>query len=239
MPKAVSTEAGMHRWVWDLHFPAPVSVRHEFPISAVPGDTPRVPQGPRAVPGEYSVRLTADGKTLTTSLTLNKDPRVKASQADLEQQFKLQTRLASMMTRSSEAILQARSIREQLEKLSASATSSTKEAIAALDKKIVTLLEPAGASAAATSEEKNLKDVNGDVYDLYMQVDHPDAAPTLAQEKATEATEAELAPLLKRWQEIKSSDMPALNRLLKTAQLSEIQVAIDPNLEEEPAEDLE
>src|SRR5262249_54028337 len=40
MPRTLSASAGMHRWVWDLHGPAPESLRHEFPISAVPGATP-------------------------------------------------------------------------------------------------------------------------------------------------------------------------------------------------------
>jgi len=35
MPQTLSPEEGMHRWVWDLHYPAPLSTRHEYPISAV------------------------------------------------------------------------------------------------------------------------------------------------------------------------------------------------------------
>ena len=53
MPKALPADAGMHRWVWDLHYAAPTSLRHEYPISAVPRDTPRSPLGPNALPGEY------------------------------------------------------------------------------------------------------------------------------------------------------------------------------------------
>ncbi len=32
----LATDAGMHRWVWDLHASAPVSNRHDYPIAAVP-----------------------------------------------------------------------------------------------------------------------------------------------------------------------------------------------------------
>ena len=64
---ALSADAGMHRWVWDLHYPPPDSTRHEYPISAIPGDTPRLPLGPTALPGTYTARLTADGKNYTAS----------------------------------------------------------------------------------------------------------------------------------------------------------------------------
>jgi len=254
MPKILSAAPGLHRWVWDLHYPAPVSVRHEFPISAVPSDTPRVPQGPRALPGEYTVRLSVKGAKMdastgkqrviisgdnSASLTIKLDPRVKSSQADLEAMFKLQTRLARMMTHSSEAILQARSIREQLEKLTTKVTGATGDAINSLDKKIEAILDGSGEPAAAKPAEKNLKAVNEDIYTLYTAVDRADAAPTPAQEKAASAIEADLLPVMKRWEEVKSTDLAALNRQLKAANLREIRNEIDTHLEEEPSGDLE
>jgi len=239
MAKNPPATAGMHRWVWDLHYPAPVSTRHEFPINAVPGNTPRVPQGPRAVPSEYTVRLTANGKTTTVPLTLNRDPRVKATLADLQQLLKLQARIDTMMTRSSEAIMQARSIRERLAKLTTQASESTGDAVKALDKKIAALLEGPGESTAAGAAQKNLKDVNAGVFTLYTAADRADAAPTPALEKAASDTEADLAPLLRRWHELKSSDLAALNRQLAGAHLAEIQTGVDPRLEEEASEDLE
>jgi photosystem II stability/assembly factor-like uncharacterized protein len=239
MPKILSAEPGMHRWVWDLHYPAPVSARHEFPINAVPGDTPRIPRGPRAVPGEYIVRLTANGKSTAVPLTLHRDPRVKASQADLEQLFKVQVRIDAMMTRSSEAILQARSIREQLAKLTTQASGPTGDAVKALDRIIAKLLKGPAEPSATSAAEKNLKDVNADVYTLYTAADRADAAPTPALEKATSETEADLAPLLQRWHELKSSDLAALNRKLADAHLAEIQTGVDPQLEEEASENLE
>ena len=104
---------GMHRWVWDLHYAAPESLRHEYPISAVPYDTPRLPEGPRALPGVYTVRLTAGGQSLTAPLTVKMDPRVKTTPAGLRQQFEMEQKLASVMTGTTEAIRQARSAQEQ------------------------------------------------------------------------------------------------------------------------------
>ncbi len=55
----------------------PLSMRHEYPIAAVPHDTPRGPLGPTVLPGTYRVRLTVDGKPCTAPLTVKMDPRVK------------------------------------------------------------------------------------------------------------------------------------------------------------------
>lgn len=255
MPKTLSTEPGMHRWVWDLHYQAPRSTRHEFPISAVPGDSPRAPQGPRALPGEYTVRLIVDyGKKFpsgdpatqrtfdvikSTSLTIKMDPRVKASPAELEAMFKLQTRLAHLMTAISDDILQARSIRAQLEKLTTQASGSTSDAIKALDKKIAAIVDGSGEPATTKPPEKNLKAVNDDIYTLYTAVDRADAAPTPAQKKAAAVIETDLGPVIRRWEELKSADLAGLNRQLKSANLQEISLEIDTHLEEEPGEDLE
>ena len=112
--KVPSTEAGMHRWIWDLHYATPLATHYEYPISAVPHDTPRTPQGPLALPGNYTVRLTTSGQTYTASLAVKMDPRVTTPLAGLQQQFDLQVRLASLLTNSTKAVLQARSIREQI-----------------------------------------------------------------------------------------------------------------------------
>jgi hypothetical protein len=167
------------------------------------------------------------------------DPRVKASPAELEAMFKLQTRLAQLMTATSDAILQARSIRLQLEKLTAQTGGPTSDAIKALDKKIAAILDGSGEPAAAKPAEKNLKAVNDDVYTLYTAVDRADAAPTPAQERAASAIEADLSPGMKRWEELKSSDLAALNRQLKSANLPEVSLEINTHMEEEPGEDLE
>ncbi|MBS0396857.1 MAG: exo-alpha-sialidase, partial [Proteobacteria bacterium] len=52
-----SRAPGMHRFVWDLRATAPFTNAHGYPISAVPGATPREPFGPLVAPGRYLVRL--------------------------------------------------------------------------------------------------------------------------------------------------------------------------------------
>ena len=103
-PRMLSAEKGMHRFVWDLRYRAPGAVQRDFPISAIPGDTPLEPLGVLAVPGTYIVTLTAAGSTFTRPLTLKMDPRAAITPLGLVQQFTLATRIAEMMNRSFAAI---------------------------------------------------------------------------------------------------------------------------------------
>jgi hypothetical protein len=99
LPKA----PGLHRWVWDLRYAAPPVKAYAYPISAIPGRTPREPEGPLVLPGAYAVSLTIDGTTFTRTLTVTMDPRVKASTADLAAQFAAARRLAEDLARLDEA----------------------------------------------------------------------------------------------------------------------------------------
>jgi photosystem II stability/assembly factor-like uncharacterized protein len=220
MPKILSASAGMHRWVWDLHYLSPASLQHTYPISAVPGDTPRTPQGPIALPGEYTARLAVNGHTFTASLTVEMDPRVNASPADLEKQFDLEMRLASELTISTEAVTQARSVVDQLHKLG-SQSGALSESIKAFDQKVGTILRGPTAAVPGASEP-TLTRANAAVDALYTGVGQADAAPTTAQINAAADTERDLSGLMKRWEEIKNTDLPALNRQLKSASLPDI-----------------
>ncbi|HEX7840546.1 MAG TPA: hypothetical protein VF469_23870, partial [Kofleriaceae bacterium] len=43
--RSLGTAAGGHRWVWDLRGDRPLAMSYQYPISAVPHDTPRTPLG--------------------------------------------------------------------------------------------------------------------------------------------------------------------------------------------------
>jgi photosystem II stability/assembly factor-like uncharacterized protein len=220
MSKIVSADAGMHRWVWDLHYPSPTSLQQQYPISAVPHDTPRTPQGPLAPPGEYTARLSANGHSFTAPLTIKIDPRVNTSQVALEQQFSLEMRLAAALTGSTEAIVQARSAVDQLHKLEKQ-SGKLGESIKGLDQKVGTILRGKTPPVPGASEPTLTRE-NAAIDTLYGSVGQADAAPTAAQTSAAADAERDLSALLKRWEEIKQSDLPALNRQLKSAGQPEI-----------------
>jgi photosystem II stability/assembly factor-like uncharacterized protein len=223
MPQALSAGRGAHRWVWNLHYATPLATHYSYPISAVPHDTPRVPQGPRALPGQYTVRLTVNGQSYTAPLTVKMDPRLKTPAAGLEQQFQMETRLPSMMTQAAEAVLQARSAGEQLHKLTTQASGPAKNAITAFENKLNGVLGKSSESSAAATE-LTLTRVNGDVASLYGDVDRADAAPTQAEANAMAETEHNFASVMQRWNALKDTDLPDLNRQLRSAGLPALQL---------------
>jgi photosystem II stability/assembly factor-like uncharacterized protein len=194
-PRVLLASAGMHRWVWDLHYASPDSLRHEYPIAAIPYNTPRSPQGPRALPGAYTVKLTADGKTLSAPLTLKMDPRVKTPASALQQMFDAQVKLARIVTETSRAVRQARSAQQQIEKLSKDGGAETLDAIG---KKIKAELAGGGFSGPAPAAA-TLVSLNGQASALYGDVDSADAAPSAALAAAVEKVAGEYPAVKARW----------------------------------------
>ena len=236
--RKISTAAGMHRFVWGLHYAAPATARKDYPISAVPHDTPRLPLGPTALPGTYTVRLTVDGKASTAPLTVKMDPRVKTSAAGLAEKFQAETRMSSLMTDTGRILLQGGSIRAQIEKLNAQPNAQTKDAVDAFQKKLNSLLGAQGGFFAPPSQEVTVGRVNGQAATLYLQIWQVDAAPTSSQMEALTRTERDAADVLKRWSEFKDRDLPALNHLLRESKVPEVQLEAnihqdEPQVDEE------
>ncbi len=222
--KILSTTVGMHRWVWDIHYTAPFSTRADYPIAAIPHDTPRLPQGPSALPAQYTVRLTVNGHSYTQPLTIKMDPRVKTTRDGLTQLFQLQSRLASLMSESSEGVVQARSGQEQLQELKGQASAPLAEAITALDKKIGALVGTGGGFFAPPPATPTLVRSNGEVATLYAALDRGDFSPTASQVTAAAKTAEGFAPIRQQWKAIKTTDIPALNKQLQAANLPEIRL---------------
>ena len=98
-PPRLAATPGLHRYVWDVRYAPPAVDRFSYPIAAVAGGTPRVPQGMFVLPGTYQVRLTVDGRSYRQAVTVRLDPRVKTSIADLSVQFKLSHAVDVMLRR--------------------------------------------------------------------------------------------------------------------------------------------
>ena len=223
------TVAGMHRFVWDLHYPAPQSVRHEYPIAAIYRDTPRLPLGPAALPGRYTVKLSVNGKSYTQSLMIKMDPRVKASEEDLRRQFELGSGIVNAMNESYGALQQVRSLREQLKAAKARAKQARLiRDIDALEQRAAELQGTEGGWGAlflSTPEGRSLTRLNVGLNTLLSAVDSADAAPTSSEGDTFHDVEAALKQQLTVWNEIKSKDVPALNLQLRKTGLPPVNVA--------------
>jgi hypothetical protein len=93
-PEQLPAKTGENRTHWDLRYDPPPVLTHTFEINANPGRTPPSPEGPVALPGVYTLKLTVDGKTYSQTATVRPDPRSPATNADLAAQHALLMKIA-------------------------------------------------------------------------------------------------------------------------------------------------
>ncbi len=220
--RILSTAAGMHRWVWDLRYAPPESEHFSYPISAIPHDTPRTPQGPLVLPGHYTVRLIADGHTYSEPLLVKMDPRVKTPFSGLVQAFHMEMRLVSIMNSSYTAAGEVRALNDDLEKLSKQASGSVSGPVAVLEQKVAEVLK--GAENSIGSEQPTLSSVADHASSLYDLVESVDATPTAAQMAALEQIEHNYSEVMNRWDEIKASELPEINGRLRGSKLPQLHI---------------
>jgi photosystem II stability/assembly factor-like uncharacterized protein len=202
----LAREAGLHRFVWDLHEAPPPSLEPHYPMSAVPEDTPAEPRGPWVLPGRYQVTLIAGegagAQTSATSLTVEMDPRVKTPFAALLAQHSLSRALAEALARNAAATARLRDLRPKLEaRLGTWAGASPNPAGPLLDE--LGALSgsprkpgPASSKKAPAGEQRDLGQTHARLLHLYELAQQADLAPTpqvaanglqvLAEERALE-----------------------------------------------------
>jgi photosystem II stability/assembly factor-like uncharacterized protein len=112
-------EQGMNLFVWDM--------RHERSSKvAAGGPKSDAVEGPLVVPGTYTVSLTIAGETAEQQVTIEKDPRVNASDDEFKQQLDLMLKVRDKITEVHDGINRIRSLREQVNEWAARARSSNK-----------------------------------------------------------------------------------------------------------------
>jgi photosystem II stability/assembly factor-like uncharacterized protein len=227
--KILSAEAGMHRFVWDVRYAAPKSLSHGYPISAILHDTPLEPQGPWALPGRYTVKLTVSGKTLMQPLELKMDPRVTSTPAELAQQFSLQKSAAAGMDESFEILEELRSVRGQIADRIGKANGELKAKLIDFDQKAAALEGAAVPGFFGTplngKQPENFSTLNQRFGRILAIADSADVAPTSPTDAVARELEGALKESSDGWNDLKTSQINALNQLLDGEKLPKI----DPN----------
>ncbi|MDX1675043.1 MAG: hypothetical protein R3314_09635 [Longimicrobiales bacterium] len=139
----VAMEAGLHSFNWNLRYPGAAS----FPDLIMWAASTRV--GPVAPPGQYTVRLTADGRTQERSFEIRPDPRLEdVALADLEEQFLFSMEIQEKVTVANNAVRLIRGIEEQI------------------DARLVERPEDEALEAAAQRLRAELDAVEGEIYQV-------------------------------------------------------------------------
>ena len=124
-PQGAPMAAGMNRYSWDLNSTPVVS----FPGMILWGATQN---GPMVLPGSYSVRLTLDGATQTQSFSIAKHPLRPISDADLQYQWDLASRIRDKVNEANLAVINIRRIKSDIAARTKDAPKEVQEAGAKL-----------------------------------------------------------------------------------------------------------
>ncbi len=188
----LANSPGIHRFVWDLHYPPVPGARPIYPIAAVGHNTAPEPTSPWVLPGVYGVKLTAAGQSYTRRLTVRMDPRVHTPIAGLTEQFTLSKQLYDDELACVAILDQIRTARPNQSK--------------DLEDKLIAL---AGASTggrggrAAPSGPDTLNSVRAQLATLLRLVQDADAAPTAPEIAAAAGRHKAFTTLQQRWKSLR------------------------------------
>ena len=130
--------AGLNRFTWDLTLAPPVDPGRQGGGGGGGGGGRG--QGPVIVPGNYTVRLIAGGKTTTQPLTVRIDPREQkdgVTLADLREQFQHNMRVRDMVSEVNQLVANVETARQRLRSAGGTA-ADTLNRLEALRAKLVT-----------------------------------------------------------------------------------------------------
>jgi photosystem II stability/assembly factor-like uncharacterized protein len=220
-PNVLKTTAGMHRFQWDIHYdPLPGGGGGGRGggggNGAVPGRTYTSVNSPWVAPGTYSVRLTADGKSMTQPISVKLDPRVKIT-PEVQQIFTLSTQMEDNARNARAAYSDARAL---VDKVKARPQSAANDALLKQLEEIApveTAAEGAGGgrggrggrgggfgAAAEPPAAPNLANIGVQNVGAAQALQASEMPPTLAEIQACTQQQAAFATLMAKWTALKA-----------------------------------
>jgi photosystem II stability/assembly factor-like uncharacterized protein len=216
----VGTDAGLNRFTWSLHYPGATV----FPGMILWGAM--VDEGPFAVPGAYQVRVTANGVTQSQPFRITEDPRVTATQGNLQAEFDLSQQVIGKVSQANQAVIDVRKLRDQIkDRLGKTSDAQIHSAGDAFSAKL-TGIEEAIYQVRNRSGQDPLNfpiKLNNKIGHLLGVVDGgEDAKPTDQDYAAFKELSAELEVQLGKLKNALAADLTAFNAQLKTANLQTV-----------------
>jgi photosystem II stability/assembly factor-like uncharacterized protein len=204
-----SSRRGLNRVLWTMHLPAPhVPPAVQIAFAAT--------QGPRVLPGAYTIRIEDNGKTYDTKLDVGLDKRVTWSAADRRAQYEAAMKVYTLFNDETQFFAQVAGLRAQVAAANKGrpAGDPLQKKLADFDQKLDKIRKEivATTEGGAITGEERLREHTDQLYGAVMSWEGPPSAYQLdniagLRSELNDAT-AELATLT-------SKELPALNSQLK------------------------
>jgi len=222
-PHPMPTAVGLNRVNWDLRYDAPPAFHHTFEINANPGLTPASPEGPLALPGVYTFRLTVNGRSYTQMAAVVNDPRESVPMSALRAQHALLLRLDGGLGASWNGYQQASALRTAVARAAASSAPGPSDVTASASTLEAQLDSVAGNpdappvfrfAPAAHPPAPTFVSVNGALSRALTAQDNGDMAPTSASLAGTAKLCHDLGAVQTRWERVRTAGLAAYNAVL-------------------------
>jgi len=152
------------------------------------------------------------------------DPRVNTTEAGLAEQFRLSKQTYDGIVMTQSAIDRIGELRSDIAGRRARASGAAREALDALDKKAAALEGGGGGRGFGGGGLDTLGGVSGALGQMMNLLQGADRAPTPAVVEAVTERQEALGAVMRRWNAIRTGDVPKLNDLLAQAGLPPIPV---------------
>jgi photosystem II stability/assembly factor-like uncharacterized protein len=203
--QVVSVEKGAHRIIWDLHN-QPIDVPVSYSIAAIYGQTAPNPTSPWVLPGNYTVKLTVDGKSYSKPLVVKMDPRVKTPLVELQKQFILSNGCYTQLQKLLLAKATLEKIDSSVQQLLLSANPPLADSLKKLEATVQKMLgndNPAGTTT--------FKLINNSLTALLSLLQESDMPVTVQTTAAVSATQKNAGLLLLQFQMVTGEKLQKIN----------------------------
>jgi photosystem II stability/assembly factor-like uncharacterized protein len=211
-----SKRPGVNRVTWSMRAPAP----HAPPAAQIAFAST---QGPRFVPGTYTVRITSDGKVYSQPITIVADRRGTYSIADRQAQFDAAEKVSDIMGRMTGLVARINAVREGAEQRAEAlpAKDAFKERLEALSAKADVLRKEIVATkeGGAITGEERLREWTDQ---LYGAINSWDGKPSDYQVKRIAVLDGLLAGVQQRFDALAAGELAATNAELAKRKLEPI-----------------
>ncbi|MFL6604763.1 MAG: WD40/YVTN/BNR-like repeat-containing protein [Steroidobacteraceae bacterium] len=205
-----STRRGLNRVVWTMHLSPP----HVPPaVQLAQAGT----QGPRALPGVYTVRLQKNGKNYETQITVGLDQRVQWSLADRQKQYDAAMAVHELFNDESILFGRIAGLREQVAEATKDrpAKDVVRTRLATFDSKLDGLRKQivATTEGGAITGEERLREHTDQLYGAIISWDGP---PSAYQVDNTAALRNQLNEITAEFARVTDAELPAINKALQS-----------------------
>ena len=210
-PEKLDGTPGAHRFVWDLRYPRPPSISYDYSIAAVYRQGGALlPEGPLVLPGTYTIKFTAGGKTQTASLKVVQDPRMDTREVKqaLPKQLAFLNQIGTAMDRSYADHAAVSRLRDALKPLKTDSDTALIAAATDLDAKAEQLESKA-------PKHGNFDNINGGFSTLATEAGDGDRAPPQQYLDSYGDYMKYLASAEQAWRTLQAGDLARFNAMLK------------------------